>query len=187
MTTRRRRLGQAAAWTISALVLLGTWFIVSDTPTQAEKRASFDVTVDPPDWGAGRNIRARVVGATFAEEIRDDLATARGNFFVVQIEASSVTEPAVLSVAELDVDGVIYTNTDRVLTTIDGASLLVGVPLTGVLAFELPADVRSGTADVRLGVSTDQRLDSLIVAPLELEEMTRVPAVTVFPTTFPTT
>lgn len=187
MTDVRNRLTRGAAWALSALVLIGAWFVVADTPTLAEKRSSFDVSAPPPDWGEGRNVKARAVGATFADEIGYGGWLASANWFVVQIEAAAVVDPAVLRVAELEVDGVTYTSTDRTFVGINNQKLLVGVPVTGVLAFELPNDLRSGTAEIRLGEGPDQRLDSIIVMPIDLGEMTRVPTVMLFPAQFPTT
>lgn len=187
-TTRtRRRLARSGVWLLSAIILVAAWFVVADTPTLADKREPFEVSVPAPEWGTGRNLTARVVGATFADEVDDGSWAAPGNWFVVQIETAAIDGPASLEVTELSVDGVVYSATDRTDITMSGESLLVGVPLTGVLAFDLPAGVATGTAELHLGASPDRRLDSIIVVPLDLDEMTRVPRVTLFASQFPTT
>lgn len=185
--TDRTRLTRVGSWVLSAFVLAAAWFVVANTPTLEDKRASFDVKVEPGEWGVGRNIEARVVGATFADHLDDQSWQAPGNWFIVQIEAAAVADAdtASLGIAELTVDGITYSSTERSTVLIRGTSLLVGVPLSGVLAFDLPAEVRDGTAELRLGLGLDQRLDSIIVVPIDLAAMTRVPTLTVYPPGFP--
>lgn len=174
----RGRVVALLTWVVSGAVLVGTWFIIDATPKRAAAVAPFVVTVEPPQWGTGRNITARVVGALFTDRVDDGSWSATGNWLLVQIEAAAVADgtAAALAVAELSIGGVTYRASERPRSTIANMSLLVGVAITGALAFELPANVVSGPAEIRLGLSGDRRLDSLIVVPIELGHVERVPA-----------
>lgn len=169
-----QRISRAMSWLLSGVVLVGAWFVVADTPTRDQIWAPFDVKVSPGQWGEGRNIAARVVDATFSDHVESTDWAASGNWLVVQIEASAVVEaPAGLSYVELSVDGVAYGATNRASSGFE-SPLLVGVPLAGSVAFELPADVPAVVAELRLGLNPDERLDSVVVVPIDLATTPRV-------------
>lgn len=179
-TGHRRRL--IASWAAAAILLIAAWFVVGATPTPEQTQAPFEVTVPIGEWGTGRNIRARVVDAKFADALAEPDGPRPGNWLVVDIEAAAVTTTAQLS-ASLTINGATYQSSERTVATMFRSVLVADIPTAGALYFELPPEVPSGSATVQIGVDSESILDTVIVVPIEVDPTDRVPVVqTSFPT-----
>lgn len=177
MLAERHRWRVVVAWLTAAALLVGAWQVVAATPTFDDEVAPFPVSAPMGDWGTGRNITVRVVDARFTDSIGDQLTSLDGNWLVVDIEAATVVSDSLLWLATLTVEGVTYNATDRIGSTIFLEALVPGLPRAGSLVFELPADLAVGSAELTLGLDRDPSLDSLIVVPIELGELSRTGSV----------
>ena len=171
-----RRLPRWAAWTLAAAFLVTAWFVALATPGEEEAQSAFVVAATTGEQAAGRNLEATVTDVRRAAEVRthDGRWAAEGNWVVVDLEVAAVTEDAFLFHAVLESDGVRYSASERP-SSLARAQLAAGIPQSGSLAFELPADLESGQAVLELALNNNTRLDSLIVLPFDLADTTRVP------------
>lgn len=178
-TPLRRRLRVIVGWTAAGLLLLGARFVVDATPSHDDRLAPFEVPTRIGEWGTGRNISARVVDAKFSDSIASGRASADGNFLVVDIEAASVTgrdmqEAERLDRAVFEIDGVTYEASNRVsAASIYHQVLIAGVPIAGVLVFELPTELTDGSGRLSIGHNPDPSLDSVIVVQIDLGQLDR--------------
>lgn len=140
---------------------------------------------------ASRTLLVTVEDAAFADRlaVSDAEWTADGNWLVVPIEASASRSEtaATIGLATLTIDGTTFQASERPSASLLQARLHVGTPLIGDLAFELPADLRSGTAALRLSpTSTTPLLDDVITLSLTLDGLPRVPEHELEPPTWAT-
>lgn len=168
------------AWGTAALLLVGAWMVVDRTPTFDDETAPFDVVAPLGEWGSGRNIAARVVDATFSDEVETYGSRSPGNWLIVNIEAATVTSPALLHGTTLVVDGFTYEPSERT-ASIYGQELDAGIPTAGPIAFELRPGLTSGHAHLRLFLDFDPALDSVIVIPIDLATLPRAESTTLQP------
>ncbi|MFB7894459.1 hypothetical protein ACFC1I_19810 [Microbacterium sp. NPDC056044] len=172
-----RRLPRWAAWALAAAFLVTAWFVALATPGEEQAQSPFVVTAAIDEPATGRNLEATVVDIRRAAEVRahDGRWAAEGNWVVVDLEVAAVTTErfARLGHAMLEIDGVRYSASDRPASLVR-AQLAAGIPQTGSLAFELPADLDSGHAVLELALRSDTRLDSMIVLPFDVADAARV-------------
>lgn len=175
--SKRDRLPGVLAWATAILLLFVAWKVVASTPTFDDEVAPFESSARADQWVSGRNINARVLGATFADSVDDGLWHSDGNWLVVDVDAAAVGEPASLDSVSLVIGETTFGPTDRTLSTFYRQPLVAGIARTGPLAFELPPGQLSGQALLKLGVAADPQLDSLLVFQIEVADLERVPTV----------
>jgi hypothetical protein len=160
-----------ATWGIGAALVAAAWGVALVTPAEDAEEAPFPVTVALGERGAGRNVAVTVTDVRRAEAVTAGDWSARGNWLVVDLEAEAVLSEfgALLALATIDLDGRTFRASERPESMLRGP-LSVGIPRTGSIAFELPEDVGGGAGELRLGETTDERLDSVIVVPVNLDE-----------------
>jgi hypothetical protein len=125
---------------------------------------------------SGRNIEATVHSVVATEAVTAGngwAGTTAGVWLVVDLSVEAVVddEGAILGTAVLRVDDTTFSASTRPgLATVTGVGLATGIPLTGPLMFEVPADVASSagarTATLELAMNSDPRVDSLLVIPV---------------------
>lgn len=171
MTRAERRLPAWAAWCLGGALVVAAWFVALGTPDEDHVQASFPVPVAVGEQGVGRNIAATITDIRRTSALTADDWSAEGNWVVVELDVSAVTseESATLSHAELVVDGVRYSASERP-DSLRGWALSAGIPHAGGLAFELPEGLDSGDVTLELALAPlyDTRLDSVIVTRFDL-------------------
>lgn len=125
---------------------------------------------------ASRTLRIAVQDSTFADEVAVPASewSAEGNWLVITVEASATqTETgAAINLATLTVDGRVFQASERPSDSLLRTPLHVGTALVGPLVFELPIDLRHGTAELRLSPTTPTPLlDDVIVITLPLDDL----------------
>jgi hypothetical protein len=172
-----------ATWGLGAALVAAAWGVALITPAEDAEEAPFPVVVEIGDRGVGRNIAVTVTDVGRAGAVTAGEWSAEGNWLVVDLEAEAVLSEfgALLAHATLELDGRSFRASERPESLLR-AALAVGIPRSGSLAFELPAETRGGAGELRLGVSTDERLDSVIVVPVDLEEIAVEPEADLQPT-----
>lgn len=169
-----------AAWISAAALaalLVASGVVAATTPSNAEWERPFAVPASIDERTVGRNIAATVHGAVLSDEVSSSSWTSgEGSLWVLvdaSVEAVVTEESTLLGHAVLIIGDRTYAASDRPGgSSLRRAGLAVGIPLRGMLAFELPAgtlDVEAATRiELQLAVDSDPRLDSMIVVPLDL-------------------
>lgn len=152
-----------------AALVAAAWGVAAITPTEDSSEDPFPVVIAVGERGAGRNIAITVDDIRRAEIVSADEWSAEGNWVVVDLDAEAVVSEfgTLLTLATLEVDGRTFSASERPDSLLK-APLSVGIPQSGSLAFELPADVRGGDGVLTFGLHADSRLDSLIVLDVDL-------------------
>lgn len=164
---------RALPWILGTAMVVGAGALVALTPDDdalvapIEKRAGID------ESATSRALIAAVVETRFADGVEtDDGWSADGHWLVVTVTASAPeTEvDASIRLATLAVGDRVFQASERPSASLVGTPLRVGIDTVGMLAFELPPDVDSGTAELRLtpGYFTAE-LDDLVVITLPLD------------------
>jgi hypothetical protein len=152
--------------------------ILHSTPSQEWQQSPISVPAAMNETATGRNVRATVHAVTVAKAVTAGngwAGTTPGVWVVVDLSVEAVVDDqgaalgtAVLRVGETSFNA--STRPDR--GTLAAVRLATGIPLTGPIMFELPADVASSasaeTATLELATNSDPRVDSLIVVPVDL-------------------
>lgn len=174
---------RVGAWLTAAGLtglLVASGAVAALTPEEEQWASPFAVEAAFDQRVSGRNIAATVHSAVVADEVSDDSwSSGEGNAWVVvdaSVEAVTTETSASLTHAALVIDGVTYTASDRPdNSTLRQGSLSVGIPLRGMLAFEVPASLVSGDgavpAELHLALHPETRLDSLIVVKMDVAEL----------------
>lgn len=168
---------RALPWIIGAVLVVGAGALVALTPDDdaliapIEKRGGMDEIV------SSRALIATAVEARFAQTVEtEDGWSAEGNWLLVTVRASAPeTEiDASIRLATLAVGDRVFQASERPTASLVGTPLRVGIDTVGILAFELPADVGSGTAELRLTPDYyTAELDDLVVITLPLDDIAR--------------
>lgn len=176
---------------LSALVLVGLLAVagvVADTaPSGGGWQAPVEVEGRLGETVTGRNIEATVRSVRAADSVTTSngwQGATTGVWIVVDLSVAAVVDDraSLLGGAVLRIGDRSYSASDRPgLSVLAERSISVGVPLTGPLLFEIPRD-DLGSADGRgarleLGLDADPRVDSLLVVPVDLTELTAVPTI----------
>lgn len=170
-----------AAAAAGAALVVAAWGVAVVTPTDDDVVRPFSVPLTLDERAVGRNLAVTVDDVSRTESVSTDEWTAEGNWVVVDLSCeATVEEGASLRLATLTIDGAIYQASERPASFFE-QSLAVGIPRSGSLAFELPANISGGSATLTLGLTTDPRLDSVLtydfdLAGLELRPTTELNA-----------
>ena len=165
-----------------AVLLIATGVVAATTPSEADWEQPFAVQAVIGEPSAGRNIAVTIHGATVANRVFDDRWNSTPGSIWVVVDASAAVvrteSSALIGRAALVVGDRRYAASTRPdAFMLNGVALSIDVPTRGLLAFELPADALSDagakSARLELAMSADPRLDSMIVATIDL---TAVPA-----------
>lgn len=171
---------RALPWLLGAALALTAGVISVNTPGDEVYRAPFLIQ------GAGgqhpvtsRTLTATVLDTSFADRVTVGDADwhAGGNWLVVTVAASAPrTEvDARIQLATLVIGDRVFRSSERPGDSITDADLRVGVDTVGMLAFELPPDVQTGSGELRLTTSfATPVLDDVVVLPLSLDDLPRV-------------
>lgn len=160
------------AWVAGTVLVIAAGVVSVITTSVIDQRAPFIVTADAGEEVTSRSLTAVVHDASFTNRVTAGDWHADGNWLVITLAASApqTEERAVIELATLEVNGQVFQASERPGTSIVGTPLHVGTDTVGVLAFELPARVRSGDTVLRLSTkTTTPRLDDLVVLPLPLD------------------
>lgn len=172
---------RALPWILGIALVIGAGALTVLSPDDDAVVAPIDRRGSAGDEVASRALVAVTGEATFATRIRtDDGWEADGHWLVVAVTASAPrTEvDAAIRLATLAVDGRVFQSSERVSTSLVGAPLRVGIGTTGMLAFELPPDIDTGAAELRLNTSYfTAELDELVVIDLTLDGLPSTDAV----------
>jgi hypothetical protein len=169
----RAPLPRWAAWAIGAGLVAAAWGVALVTPGDDQVQSPFPVTVAVGEEGVGRNISATVTDIRRVGELTAENWSVEGNWLVVDLDVASVVSEfgVLMTFAEISMDGVRYSASERP-DSLRQQGLAAGIPRSGSLAFELPADLQTGQAILELAVDGDTRLDSVIVVPFDLGDVT---------------
>lgn len=173
-------------WLVTIVLLVAAGVVSAIAPADDAEVAAFVVSGEIGEEVTGRDLVATVTDARTAtgvvgEEDRtgEEAWTADGNWLVVDVDAASVTGPRVayitgsvaLGGAVFEIDGREYRASERTPSMLN-TRLNPGVPRHGSLAFELPA--LTGTGVLRLSITSDTRMDSVLEIPIDLDAATAV-------------
>lgn len=166
-----------------AALLLVSGVIANGMPDESVRDAPFEVHGALGETLTGRNLSATVTGAEFVRQPRGELwgepwaAESGGIWLVVDAEAACVVSLCQLQSVMLDVDGTRWSVSERPNSlSVAQTTLAAGIPTAGALLFEVPAELAGEAAEstaplparLRLGVGSDDRLDSLLVIEIDL-------------------
>ena len=144
---------------------------VEQAPATDPGRVASVKIVCAPDSFKESMTAVQAAESVSAKGFGDRIWTADGNWLVVDLVASARVEAASLGLATLTVDGRTWTASERP-TSMRQEWLQPGLGRSGSLAFELPASLRSGAGQLRLGMgSLGAELDSQLVLPIDLGEL----------------
>lgn len=182
----------ALPWLIGAALAAVGGVITVATPPEDALRAPFlaQGSYEPdgtPPTATTRAVAATLLGASFADRIstEDEQWQAEGNWLVVTISASAPqTEvDSDIELAALRVGGEVFHASERMRDSLLGEHLRIDLETVGMLAFELPDDVRSGEATLELSPSLlTPRLDDLAAFSIRLEELPAASEIEIAPT-----
>lgn len=166
---------RALAW-IGGLAMVAAAAGVGElTLSDAEQQAPFPIDAVVGEPAVARTFAVTVREVRASEHVRDPRGwQAEGNWLVVDLDAEALgTEvSSILSIAELRVGDRLISASERP-TSIESTPLDVGLPQSGSLAFELPAEATAGVVTLRLGRGLDERLDSIVELPIDLSTIER--------------
>ncbi|WP_019181805.1 hypothetical protein [Microbacterium yannicii] len=168
------RLPRWAPWPIGVGLVVVAWFVALVTPGEDQAQAPFHVTAAVGEPATGRNLNVTVTDIRRAGEVSAGGWSAEGNWLVVNLAAASVLSEsgAQLAHVELVVDGVRYRASERPASLLQ-QQLAAGIAQSGSVAFELPVGITNGNAVLELALEgVDTRLDSMILVPFDLAEVT---------------
>ena len=180
---------KALPWLVGAGLAAAAVAITAATPAPETLYTAFPIAgsfapdADPRPV-TSRTLTAVVVDAAFTERVQADQWHADGNWLVVTVAASAPRseEDSVIALASLHVGGEVFHASERPRDPLLGERLRIGIDTVGMLAFELPADVRAGDAELRLtSEPITPRLDDVITVGLRLDDIRTVPSIDVEP------
>ncbi|HEV7948716.1 MAG TPA: hypothetical protein VGP24_03010 [Glaciihabitans sp.] len=179
---RRKPFARSLLSGVALTAILATAWVVKETaPGEEQWQAGMPVAGAIGDTLTGRNIEATVHEVRIAESVTASTGWAgptTGIWVVAEISVAAVVDDIGigLGTAELAIGDVVYSASDRPADgTIIGESMTTGLALTGPIMFEISTELLD-TADathatLRFAQSSDSRLDSLIVVPVDLRAL----------------
>lgn len=160
-------------WLLTLVLLTGAWALVKITLPIGSAQAPFPTTATIGEASHARNLTVTVTDVHAARHVADAQGwSADGTWLVVDLEASveQTQVGALLGLATLSIGEREFVATQRAASLYRGG-LVTGVPRSGSIAFELPADALVGTATLRLALSENTVLDGVIELPIDLDEL----------------
>lgn len=181
---------KALPWVLGVALAVGAGVITVATPSEDDLRApfrsvgAFDPDSDAQQSVTTRTLTASVVDASFAERVKDGEWQADGTWLVVTVAASAPRSEveSELRLATLRIGDEVFHASERPGDAFLGEGLRIGIDTIGMLAFELPADVRGRDAELQLSSSwLTPRLDDLVVLTIPLGELRTAPSIEIEP------
>ncbi|WP_433584815.1 hypothetical protein [Microbacterium hydrocarbonoxydans] len=169
---------RALTWLAGAALVVTAGVVAVITPDADAQDGPFLTHGTAGHPVTSRNLTVVVEDAAFADRVtvEDDDWEADGNWLVVSLSAAARQSEvdAALRLVKLVVDGREFVASERPATSIVGDDLRVGIQTSGMVAFELPADVTAGEAELRVSMPySTPHLDDVIVVPLDLTDAGR--------------
>lgn len=182
MTPRPFTARRATGWGVGLALLVGAWFVAEATPDGEGRIADpFPVAASVGAPAEGRNLGVLITGATLADRVTFEGWHATGTWLVVELDAWTVYEelPGTLGSATLDLGERTLRASERPgaydrTASLFAGGLHLGIPRSGALAFELPADAADAAAMLRLAIDPLLVGDSVIEIPLDLATLPHV-------------
>ncbi|MBT2483472.1 MULTISPECIES: hypothetical protein [unclassified Microbacterium] len=177
---------RVAPWLVGAALVVAAGAVTAMTPLAAALLDPFAVRGAAGDPIQSRTLVADVRDLSFADQVTVSDAdwTADGNWLVVGLTVSAPTTEvdAAIGVASLEIDGRVYQASERPSTSLVDVDLRVGTETVGVLAFELPDDIESGTAELKLsGRYPTPELDDVVAFSVDLDAASTRPSIELEP------
>lgn len=156
---------RALTWVAALAMLVAAWVISGETP-DGEQRIDdpFPVTARVGEAVTSDNLGVTVHDVRLTDRLSTGGWSADGTWLVVSLDAWLVRrEPASLKLGYLVVGERTFLASERVATydvdaSLSGSGLHTGIPRTGTLVFELPADIASdpdaANASLQLSLGT---------------------------------
>ena len=162
-------------WAVGIGLVVAAWGVAAITPVEERREAPFEVRAAVGEAGVGRNIAVTVDDVSRSEKVTSGRWVMEGNWIVVDLDVAAVTSESGVKLGNiaLVVDGVTFSASERP-PSLRNAALHAGVPQSGSVVFELPKDLDSGRGEIRFSLNTNDRLDSVIVVPIDLSELSTV-------------
>lgn len=163
------------AWTTGVGLLVAAWVVALITPPEDAAEAPFVTAAAIGEQVSTRTLTATIRDVRVAERVSAGGWEAEGTWIVVDLDiaASLDEEASQLAGASLTVGDRTYRASERP-PSLFRASLNVGIPQSGSLAFELPPDATDDTAVLRLSEDDEIRLDALIELTVDLDSVDHV-------------
>lgn len=175
-------MSRAAGWLAGIALVVAAWFVLFLTPDDTARDAPFAVAAAVGEHAEGRNIAVTVTDLRLSEGISGTaqggaLWSADGTWFIVDLDAEARVSSEKRRTLQLSTltfpDGTVYSASERP-DSLRSAALIAGVPRSGALAFELPADLPGDSAVLTVGLTSDARLDSVITLQVHFDDVAEV-------------
>lgn len=172
-----RRSARTASWAIGAGLLAVAALVTAATPPESALLDPFVVRADGGDGVAtSRTLTAAVIDVTRTGRVTmtEQEWDAEGNWLVFELSVAAPTTEvdAAIGVASLLIDGRLFQASERPPAGLVGTDLRVGTDTVGMLAFELPDDLRAGVGELRLsGRYPTRELDDVIAFTVDLDQV----------------
>lgn len=179
MSRLRPRGRTVAAWVVGLALLALASLLLRVVPSAADSEQPFVVSAEPGETAVGRTIEVTVSDVMFADTLRSGGWEQQANWLVVDISAEAAGADAstylgrVALVLHGGPDGDREYRASERFPSLTTDPLIVGVPLAGSLAFELPAGA-AGHANLEFAEHADTRLDSLLRFDVDLDAVERL-------------
>lgn len=162
-------------WAITLVLLIGAWLLVKATLPEGSAQAPFPTIATIGEQASARNLVVTITDVQLAERVSDAEGwSADGTWLVVDLDAASVEKTVLLSHVKLVFEDRTFSETMRG-ETFARHRLIAGVPQSGSLAFELPADAIHSSATLELGaglpIDGTIPLDGVIELEIDLESI----------------
>lgn len=170
---------RALPWLAASALVLAAGALTLATPPDDALTAPFAIRGSVGETVTSRTMQVEVTGAGFADTIAvpDASWQADGNWLVIEVEASAPRseEDASVRLVTLEIDGRLFQASERPAESLLQSRLHVGTAISGSLAFELPADVRTGDGVLRLSTSSPTPLlDDVVAITVHLDDLPTV-------------
>ncbi|UYO97530.1 DUF4352 domain-containing protein [Microbacterium sp. M28] len=166
-------MNRALPWLLTAALLVSAWLVALVTPDDSAFVAPFVVRTSIGEEAVGRDLALTVQDVRMAESISAPGGwTAEGTWLLVDVDAEATLEQygTLLGGATLTIGDRSFRASDRP-ESIFKTRLVTGIPKSGTIAFELPADALSGTGILQLSSQEDTRADSVIELEIDLDAL----------------
>lgn len=181
---------KALPWLAGAALAAAAGVITVASPSPDALRAPilvhgwFDPDAASQQTAVTRTLAAAVTDASFTERVEIDDWSAEGNWLVVTIAASAPRSEldSGIELATLRIGDEVFHASERVRDTLRGEKLRIGIDTIGMLAFELPADIAAGEAELRLSSSyLTPRLDDVTAVTIPLGQLPTASSIEITP------